>query len=667
MSRWTRRGTHALAISAILAVVVAMVTRPGPPTRLSTVVPTVDPVVLNDNGGWSWFEDERAVVDPATGTLLVSSVANASGTGGAARDGNVEVVAYDIAARTATRSVLHAGLEGDDHDSAALYVRPDGRYFAMYARHGTARFSWWRVSRRPGDARQWEPKHTIDHEVGTTYSNVYPASVGQEKLLYGFVRSAGRDPNLLLSRDHGSTWSRGGRLLEGPGAPYVRYAVDGLGRIHLITTEQHPTAFANGIYYGVIEDGRLLRSDGTILDRDLADDEAVAPERLTEVFDGASTRRAWTVDLQVDAAGRPYATFSAHYGPSDNRYYYARFDGATWRVNFLAHAGSALYPAESYYTGLVALDPHDPGRVFVSTDVDPVTRVPLISDRDQRQHHELFEGVTNDGGITWAWTALTANSTVDNIRPVVPIWDAKDIALLWLRGTYTSYQDYDLDVVGSVTKRVPTSDRLRDECDSADDDLMPVDPPQIPLFPPAQKGCQVSLRRRRRPGSERPSPTPVVGSPPISRRRLVVGLGVTGAIALTSAGCGTGVLPPPVPARPRRRDPFTLGVASGEPRPDGIVLWTRLAPDPLTGGGMPDRPVPVEFQVAVDQTFRKVVATGSILARPELGHSVHPEVSGLSPGSWYWYRFRADGHLSPAVAPAPRRWPARPPPRWRSP
>ncbi|MEV6193118.1 alkaline phosphatase D family protein [Streptomyces sp. NPDC051920] len=93
---------------------------------------------------------------------------------------------------------------------------------------------------------------------------------------------------------------------------------------------------------------------------------------------------------------------------------------------------------------------------------------------------------------------------------------------------------------------------------------------------------------------------------------------------------------------------FSLGVASGDPLPDAVVLWTRLAPDPLNGGGMPDRAVPVEWEVSEDARFRKPVRRGTAQARPEYGHSVHVDVRGLRPGRAYWYRFRADGQLSPA-------------------
>ncbi|MGW2827978.1 alkaline phosphatase D family protein [Streptomyces sp. NPDC001286] len=103
---------------------------------------------------------------------------------------------------------------------------------------------------------------------------------------------------------------------------------------------------------------------------------------------------------------------------------------------------------------------------------------------------------------------------------------------------------------------------------------------------------------------------------------------------------------------------FSLGVASGDPLPDGIVLWTRLAPDPLNGGGMPDEVVPVQWEIAEDERFRKTARRGVAQARPEYGHSVHVDVRGLRPDRSYWYRFRVGGQISPPgrtrTAPHPR-------------
>ena len=82
-------------------------------------------------------------------------------------------------------------------------------------------------------------------------------------------------------------------------------------------------------------------------------------------------------------------------------------------------------------------------------------------------------------------------------------------------------------------------------------------------------------------------------------------------------------------------------MASGDPLPDGVVLWTRLAPEPYEGGGMPMADVEVAWEVAADEGFDTIVRTGTEIARPELGHSVHAEVAGLEPGREYWYRFHA--------------------------
>lgn len=122
-----------------------------------------------------------------------------------------------------------------------------------------------------------------------------------------------------------------------------------------------------------------------------------------------------------------------------------------------------------------------------------------------------------------------------------------------------------------------------------------------------------------------------------SRREF---LGRLSCLSLAAAG-----LPAVAPwLRPRwREDPFTLGVASGEPMPDGVVLWTRLAPDIAAGGGMPPANVDVQWAVAEDEGMRRIVRHGSATASPDFAHSVHVEVRGLRPAQWYWYRFSSGG------------------------
>ncbi|BDG73353.1 alkaline phosphatase D family protein [Roseomonas fluvialis] len=128
----------------------------------------------------------------------------------------------------------------------------------------------------------------------------------------------------------------------------------------------------------------------------------------------------------------------------------------------------------------------------------------------------------------------------------------------------------------------------------------------------------------------------------LSRRGLLRGAGGLAALAATVA------MPRAGAAQPMFRSfPFTLGVASGDPAPDGFVIWTRLAPEPLApDGGMVRQAMEVRWEVAEDQRFARVVASGTAIARPELAHAVHVEVTGLAPGRLWFYRFRAGTEAS---------------------
>jgi phosphodiesterase/alkaline phosphatase D-like protein len=125
-------------------------------------------------------------------------------------------------------------------------------------------------------------------------------------------------------------------------------------------------------------------------------------------------------------------------------------------------------------------------------------------------------------------------------------------------------------------------------------------------------------------------------SPAIDRRRFLTvlggataGLAVTGRLASPSAAHAA-----PDPG------PFGLGVASGDPLHDSVVLWTRLGPDPRTA------PVAIRWELADDERFVKIRRSGTVAALPENAHAVHVEVADLPPGRWFHYRFLADGEAS---------------------
>lgn len=128
----------------------------------------------------------------------------------------------------------------------------------------------------------------------------------------------------------------------------------------------------------------------------------------------------------------------------------------------------------------------------------------------------------------------------------------------------------------------------------------------------------------------------------LTRRDLLIALGSSAGLAIIRPYESI------LPYRPKfSANPFSLGVASGDPTPSGIVLWTRLAPDPLQGGGMEPSAVSVRWQIAADEGMQRIVKQGTVQASPELSHSVHVEAEGLEPSRTYWYQFESGGVTSP--------------------
>jgi alkaline phosphatase D len=130
----------------------------------------------------------------------------------------------------------------------------------------------------------------------------------------------------------------------------------------------------------------------------------------------------------------------------------------------------------------------------------------------------------------------------------------------------------------------------------------------------------------------------------LQRRRFLSGVAMGGAAgAFLSPWKGSAFA-----ATPRFvNDPFSLGVASGDPTPDGFVLWTRLAPNPFdVESGLTDL-IEVGVEVAEDLAFTRIVRRQTEIARPDLNHSIHAEIYGLPPARPYFYRFKVGLVTSP--------------------
>jgi hypothetical protein len=437
-----------------------------------------DIVTINDNGSWCWFQDERGLA--CKGKLIVSSVASQGGKDGAARAGNIEVTTYsplwDLngnaiqgAGGKSAVAVLHEKLQEDDHDAAGMTVLPDGRFLAMYSKHMNDRLIRYRVSSLPGDAARWEEEKTLTRNANVTYNNLYRLTMendGQGRL-YDFYRGEHYKPNFLTSDDQGKTWNYSGQLIhiaadpQDKMRPYGRYASNGQDTIWFAVTDAHPAEYpATSLYLGCVRGGKVFKPDGTEIG---PLEKGAEPAQLQCLFKGDPQNQAWVCQMQLDKDGKPMVAYSVHKNDDDLRYRF--YDGTTNTDLEFARAGSYLYKSQEHYTGNVAVDPVNPRTVYFSTNADPNTGEPLISKADKKRHWELFKAViTFDLGPSMTMrgagetarivphcqiTAVTQNSSVDNIRPIVPAGDHSVNMLVWLRGTYFSYTRWNMEVVGA--------------------------------------------------------------------------------------------------------------------------------------------------------------------------------------------------------------------------
>lgn len=438
-------------------------------------------IQFNDNGAWTWYSDERTVLDAARGRLIVGSVACQAGVGGASRQGDVETVIYALYQRHGQRFVLKKGSSNprafvtDDHNTPAFVVLPAGKVVAWYSAHNAETRSYWRVC----DGSQWQDEHIFDWtslphgtDFRATYSN--PHYLAGEKLAYNFVRANDHgSPNILVSAD-GENWRFAGQLTTsltninvGYVSGYFKYCDNGRDRIDFIGTETHPRDSSTSMYHGYIKQHQSFRSDGTIVDTNIFDQTAPFITQFTKIFTngtvwppGQTNYRCWNDDLQRFDDGTVEAVIVTRINEdtrgSDSRinpnhaFFFCRFDGSNWTSTYLCHAGYKLYSSEADYVGLGCLSPNDPDTIFISTSFDPTQVRPGAPDNalPSSRCREIWKGVTHNHGATFTWTPVTQNSTHDNLRPIVTAAGNGNNVLLWFRATYSSAQKYDAAPVG---------------------------------------------------------------------------------------------------------------------------------------------------------------------------------------------------------------------------
>lgn len=450
---------------------------PPPPPGLPD-----DAILIQADGAWTWFNDHTARF--VNGDLYVGYV-----KGQAAK---MAMTRYDFDTRTAYEFLLGTQSTNDDHDVPNVTVLPDGRILSAYSRHNVNSVFYYRASLNgnPTNLADWGAEQTKSAGASNTYSNTFRLSAESDKI-YHFTRALNFNPTIFTSIDNGQTWNSPIRFIDtGTGGvrPYPRYATNRHDRIDLIYTDGHPRNENNSIYHLFYRGGDFHQSDGTViksfanlpLDHD-------AGERGTLVYpysaaawaggegpdDWIPSGRAWTWDTQYQPDGNPVCAFQVQVdgvtGPTSDfgndriYYYYARWDGIQWLRKFIAHAGRGLFSNEDDYGGGMTIDPENPNVVYISSNAenpfDLSTLAPALNPNNEI--YEIYRGVTVDGGETWAWEAITSGSNASNMRPFVPEDHGRAQALVWFRGRYTTFTNYDCDVYGLFSSPSGTGLRMR--------------------------------------------------------------------------------------------------------------------------------------------------------------------------------------------------------------
>lgn len=376
------------------------------PAQTATVDLSADVVVAD--GARTWFNTPSTIL--VGGDIFAGAVS----TGG-----NIVVGKSGV-----SPVVLKTALQEDDHDNPGLLRRSlDGRILAAYCNHNGANNYYVHISTNPDDASAFGAASDIGSTLGTEnwgYGNLVEVTDG----IFNFVRGlngATWTQGFSKSTDGGVTWSAR-TVWFGPGAnrPYFQIVKNGANRFDIFSGDANPDEGATGIYHFYYSAGSWFKSDGTSIGS-----PPFTTSQFTQIWNGA-TVRSWAWDAKA-YSGTPVIVYATFPDTLNHQYRYARWSGSAWVDNFVCNGGSTIYAApgsEDFYSGGICLDPDDINTIYCSRRVAGV--------------HQLFKGVTANGGATWTLTQLTFGS-VKRFRPQKLSGVS---AVTYLAGSYTTYTNF---------------------------------------------------------------------------------------------------------------------------------------------------------------------------------------------------------------------------------
>lgn len=324
-------------------------------------------------------------------------------------------------------------IEYDDHDNPAFLIRDsDSRVMAFYSPHSNTSLNrhYLQVSKNPLDPDDWQSPVDISSQLGSftrlAYANAYQLTGETNDPIYLFFRADTDPPSLTpweqyfsKSEDDGSTWAAGTLLVSGDHA-YLKAAQNGDGRIDFLISDDHPDLNPSNVYHFYMQGGSFFDSAGNEITLPVDPATDLAP-----LWGGSGS--AWNWEIAIDGSGNPVVVYAQFPSQSDHRYRYGKWNGSAWSDNEVAASGGAIGDgSEPHYSGGICIDPDDANIVYYSKEVSSV--------------HQIFKGVTADGGANWTHSQLTSGGSNARFRPFKPKGASK---LLFCEGPYATYLDYE--------------------------------------------------------------------------------------------------------------------------------------------------------------------------------------------------------------------------------
>jgi hypothetical protein len=357
-------------------------------------------------------------------------------------NGNIEIAEADEAtgANVAT-TVLHAALEADAHNCAAILVRSsDSRLVVIYGRHNNSDI-YRRISTNPNDSTSWGTETNIDSQLGgTRYTDwqLHQLNAMTNDPLVLFYRdepTAGTDSRWVMSTstDGGTTFGAQTIIYRVASArSYVVSWSDSQDRIHFIASNSTAAA-THVIGHFYYDNGSWFASDGTSLGSPPFDETD-----LTTIYSGSDF--ALPSFVAIDTDGTPVATYYTRNASDEYTHWYARWDGSQWNSTELA-SGLSGVPYEPT-TG-------DTGPLHATPDDGDVNVVYSIEDTGDG-NPQVYRYVTVDSGATFSKSAITMGSTGHQGVPSAVRHRGSGLRVLWQFGTLNDYLDYSLGTRGSL-------------------------------------------------------------------------------------------------------------------------------------------------------------------------------------------------------------------------